>query len=459
MKTDRLAYRMALRLIPILLLAGLFSCTKPDEFAMDRSDPASQPSHREFLPLNHYSRVVLLYAEGHNTLSQFIRGDIQELISGYIPPDPSDVLLVFSKLPFRDGRYSDPVVPVLFRIRRGMDGSAVCDTLLRLQPRTPVATKETMSSVLTYVKNAFPSDHYGMIVSSHASGWMPVGYFYSPETYEGSNAVVWGMQRRIAGAPIPFEEDFPYDISSPMVRSYGRDQILYNGRNEVYEMTMREIADAIPMHLDFLLFDACLMGCVEVAYELRDRTDVIIFSPAEVLAEGLDYTKLGGHLFKGSSPDLEGICREYFEYFDSQTSSDYRSATISMVDCSKMDGLAAVCKGLFSSYRDRIMQLDPDVVQRYFRQGRYYFFDLQDILLRAGISEDEKLALQKALDACIIYKAATPSFIHAFDINVYSGLSMYLPSIQTYYPKKNFTYLNDFYRSEVAWNVATGLVQ
>ena len=36
---------------------------------------------------------------------------------------------------------------------------------------------------------------------------------------------------------------------------------------------------------------------------------------------------------------------------------------------------------------------------------------------------------------------------------------MYLPSIETFYPKKDFTYLNNFYRTEVAWNVATALVQ
>ena len=51
-----------------------------------------------------------------------------------------------------------------------------------------------------------------------------------------------------------------------------------------------EIADlpgAIPMHLDFIIMDACLMGCVEVAYELRDKCDILIFSPTEILSSGI----------------------------------------------------------------------------------------------------------------------------------------------------------------------------
>ena len=427
---------------------------------MDRSEPGSGSTHRDFIPSGDYSRVVLLYAEGHNTLCEYIHEDIEELCSGSIPQDPSDVMLVFSKLASRKGRYSDPTSPVLFRVRRGADGKAVRDTLLTFPARTPATTPETMSSVLSYVRDYFPAAHYGMILSSHASGWMPAGYFYNPETYEGSSSVVWGMQRRrVAGSPVPLEENFPYDIYSPMVRSYGRDQIITGGRSEVYELTMPEIAASVPMHLDFIYFDACLMGCVEVAYELRNITDVIGFSPAEVLAEGIDYTRLCEFLFKDDGPDLVGICRDYFEHYDLQPDGDYRSATVSLIDCTKLQPLADLCTTLFDKYRAQILQLDPEVVQRYFREGRYYFFDLQDILLQAGISETEQASLQQALDACTIYKAATPSFIGAFDIKVYSGMSMYLPSIATFYPKKDFTYLNNFYRTEVAWNKATGLVQ
>ena len=44
---------------------------------------------------------------------------------------------------------------------------------------------------------------------------------------------------------------------------------------------------------DILGFDACLMGGIEVAYELAGKCDRLGFSQAEVLAEGFNYKTLG----------------------------------------------------------------------------------------------------------------------------------------------------------------------
>jgi hypothetical protein len=94
-------------------------------------------------------------------------------------------------------------------------------------------------------------------------------------------------------------------------------------------------------------------------------------------------------------------------------------------------------------------------VQGYFRYNRHYYYDLKDILVNAGISAEEEALLQRALDNCILYKAATPSFMlgsSGFYINHYSGLSMYLPSMGS-------DYLDNYYRTHLAWNQATRLVK
>ncbi len=458
MKKKMMDFRPAFRfLVPLLLAGGMLACSKPDDFSLDPGSPSVAPSHRDYTPSVTYNKVLILYAEGHNSLSTYISDDIKDLTESYIPPSAGDALLVVSKLPLRAGRYSDPVSPVLYRLRQAADGKPVRDTLLVFPKRSSLATPEIMSEALTYIRDHFPSDHYGMIISSHASGWMPPAYYYSPAEFEGGAVSPWAARRR-AGAPLPFFDDFPNDPSLPAVRSYGRDQIITGGTSQVYEMTIREVAQSIPMHLDYLFFDACLMGCVEVAYELRDVCDLIGFSQAEVLAEGLDYTKVAERLMKGETPDPVQVCQDYFEYYDAQPDGDYRSATISLVDCRKLDPLAAVCRELVAAHRDGLMQANPASVQGYFRYGRYYFFDLLDIFGHSGATEGEMASLQQALDGCVVYKAATPSFI-GFDIRVFSGFSMYLPSISTFYPKKNFKYLNDFYRKEVAWNAATGLVE
>ena len=69
------------------------------------------------------------------------------------------------------------------------------------------------------------------------------------------------------------------------------------------------------MKMDFIIFDACFMGSVEVAYELRDVCDKIVASPTEVIAEGMDYITMASYLMKSSGSDLEGFCRNYLFNF------------------------------------------------------------------------------------------------------------------------------------------------
>jgi hypothetical protein len=223
-------------------------------------------------------------------------------------------------------------------------------------------------------------------------------------------------------------------------------------------LELKEFAEAIPMHLDYLLFDACLMGCVEVAYELRNVCDMVQFSPAEVLAEGLDYTTLTTHLLGPGDPDIVSVAKDFYDYYDKQ-SGDFRSATITIVDCTKASSLFELSASLIKKYHDAIMNVNPNTVQQYYRYGRCYFYDLEDILIKAGMSENERTAFEAALDECIPYRKATPSFIGEFDIKIYSGLSMYLPSIATYFTGKDFSYLNSFYKSDVSWNELTTLVR
>ena len=102
---------------------------------------------------------------------------------------------------------------------------------------------------------------------------------------------------------------------------------------------------------------------------------------------------------------------------------------------------------------------DPDKVQRYFRARHHWFYDLESVIYEAALTSGEDAQaiesdirrLRNALDACISYKAATPSFMGDFDITTYSGLSMYLPCDGT-------DYLDNFYK-RLRWNEDTGLVQ
>ena len=219
-----------------------------------------------------------------------------------------------------------------------------------------------------------------------------------------------------------------------------------------YETDIREIADLLPFKLDYIIFDACFMGGVEVAYQFRDKCRSMCFSQTEILSDGMDYTTMISDLLSGNSADLVSLATNYFNHYDTASGAK-RSATISVVDCTKLDALAAVCRDLFRRYDISKDKVNESKLQKYFHYVNHaWFYDLFSIAEAAGASETELSDLQWALDCCMEYKAATPIFaLYGFPIRVHSGLSMYLPETE----RKN---LNSYY-SALDWNKVTGLLK
>lgn len=396
--------------------------------------------------------VLLLYSAGFNSLSGYLEEDVRDLLSGELPSQGrvKDVLLVYSHLPVKKGAYAIPSSPVLTRVYKDIYGNVATDTLVVYPSSTYSSSAGQLNEVLTYVRDNFPAKTYGMIFSSHATGYLPAGYYTSPDSYVYAPASsTLGTERGRAPRGVPYVEP-EHDPALPMVKSVGQDQVGGYGAYLSYEIQIEDFARALPMYMDYILFDACLMGGVEVAYELKDRCGLVGFSQTEVLAEGFDYRSIPDYLLSGQEPDPESVCRDYFEQYDVQ-SGIYRSATISLVDCRRLEPLAAICADLFEKYRRDIRNLSPFNVQRYYRYDYHWFYDLVDILVEAGADPADVEALENAVDDCMIYRAATPEFMGAFDIDSYSGFSMYLPC-------HGNSELDKYYRT-LKWNIATGLVE
>ena len=118
-----------------------------------------------------------------------------------------------------------------------------------------------------------------------------------------------------------------------------------------------------------------------------------------------------------------------------------------------LEALAKTCRELAASYRDRIDTVGTNV-QRYFRGGNSWFYDLQDIFVQAGISPADEEKLQQDLDNCVVYKAFTPEFL-GLKLKRCCGLSMYLPNRSVKYSKET---VDTYYRT-LAWNKAVNLVE
>ncbi len=351
-------------------------------------------------------KTVLLYMVANNNLSNDAENSISRLQNGYIPSDEGN-LLVYKHCAGMD--------PVLLHIKKGEEGTVVADTAYRFPPRVS-ATKSALTQALNVTQALFPADSYGLILWSHGTGWIPPLASFSS-----------AAQEQISG-------------SGPE-STFGLDGKV--------ELEIRDLAQAIPYKLSFMLMDACFMGGIETAYEVKDSVDYYIGSPAEILTESFPYHKIMQHIFK-STPDYAAVCREYYDYYNAKSGSE-RSATVALMDCSKLAEVAEVAKRVFDQYGERIASLDLSLLQPYFRgSSSKYFYDLKDLvdaIADASLSAEFAAALERAVP----YKASTPYFIE-LPIRSFCGVSTYVPG------NPADTKLADYYK-QYKWNQATGMIK
>ena len=386
-------------------------------------------------------KVMLMYEAGFNSLGTDIDNNIRALRGGYLPGKDrnDDVLLVFSHLTKKRRVYSEETAPTPVRMY-AEHGEPRMDTLKMWPVGTSAANKEMVTEVFNWVREQFPAAGYGAVMSSHATGWLPEGYFSNPKKYgddRGSAAISW----------------------SPRRRSFGQEY--YASGTQEEEIELKDLAAAIPYRLDYLMFDACLMATVEVAWELRHVCDYLAVSPCEIPAAGFNYRTLTSHLLEPAVPDLKSVCEDYFATYENDS---VYGATITMVDCRRLEPLASACRTLFDTYRTGIRTLTGKNVQVYDRtmgdKTYYAFFDLKDLLREAGASDADLSLLQEALDQAIVYEAHTPRFIDV-KLDRCCGLAMYLPAYPDYRKDAwhGSRFLDGFYKENVAWNQATSLVE
>ena len=399
-------------------------------------------------------RALVVMGFGFNNLSSYISEDLGELESGFVPQSSGKDNLLFVMKHTTEGQYSTKTAPVLYRLYKDKKGKVVKEEIFRLEEGALSNSGECIGQILNYIKDHYQFKNCGVVLSSHGTGWTPPGYCSDPSKYENASSAgdvlkLGRSGKKISGGIV----DYAPITEGPAVKSFGGTVTSPNGK-EAYETELREFAGGIPFKLDYIIFDACFMGCVEVAYELKDKCRWFAASQTEIMADGMNYRTMANYLLSGKSADLKGFCRSYYDYYEAKSGIN-RSATISLIDCSRLEGLASVCKEVFSGLSISTETCNSDLLQRFYRSSyrriHGWFYDLQSILEAAGADDAALAKVENELSKCVIYKAATEQFMNDFYVDCFSGFSMYLP-----YPERS--YLNSYYK-ELAWNQATGLVR
>lgn len=396
------------KLLPLfLLLLTVLSChdDKPEETL-----PAP--------PAETARRTVLIYCAAQNSLG--VSGtyyksawtlDSLELAAGKHFISDTDRLLVF---------IDDAHHPRLYRFH----ADAAPELVLQWGYDANSANPATFKEVLTQVKERFPAQEYGLCMWSHADGWIP------------SSNTNYSKARTL-----PTLSPLSFGIDVGQNGNMITDQVP-NNNGLGAQMNIADMAAAIQqsgLHLTYIFFDACLMQCVEVAYELRNVTDYLIASPISIAAAGAYYTH---QLERGFfSPNPADIAKTYYEDVTSEELvKDYDDfgIVISAIKTSEMDALAqavrtALANVDFTTYPD-LTNAHAYHAYNYTYYYRPHYYDMRSAL-RHLLTDAQFAPVETAITHATAFYAATHKYwvgprdndYHSIAAAECCGISMFFP--------------------------------
>lgn len=317
--------------------------------------------------------------------------------------------------------------PRLFRITK--EGEEIS---LKNYQEENSADAATLLRVINDTKELIPSDKFGLVYWSHSMGWVPSGY--SKET-----------------------RAMNVSASFPRTRYLGMDQHQVGDVQDLTLMEIDEMAASLPDNVaEFILFDACMMGSVEALYQLRNKCDYFVVSPAEVLMEadydasGMPYSDILPDLFRGKEGLLE-TCRKYYNHYNDMSAKILRSATIAMIDARQLDGLYNAVGNILNNHLSAMQTLNTDGLQVYHRASLpRVFFDLDDVMKLVSTTVQYQI-FKTQFDQTVLYKAYTEKFAGDLILERCSGLSVYVP-LNKWKDNKEYIY----YFNSLAWSKVYG---
>jgi hypothetical protein len=197
-------------ILSFITILFLYSCEK------DNSETPSLPA-----------RTVIVYMIADNNLDNFAVNDINEMEQGWNSKLNGNLIVYVDR-----AQGAGVAHPVVYKITHDTTSNVV-SPVVNVYAEQNSADASIMHQILSDIITDCPAENYGLILWSHGTGWLPAG------------ATTDNQSKQIEQ------------------RSFGRD-------NDS-EMNIFELKVALPRHFDFIIFDACYMGTIEVIYELEAK--------------------------------------------------------------------------------------------------------------------------------------------------------------------------------------------
>ncbi len=379
-------------LLVFILSISVFSSCK-DELRREVYEPTN-------------NRTFLLYIVGDNNLSSYSISNIRAIKEALSDSKGYANILVYED----SNREEDEVMssPTLWKFYL-LEGK-VYQEVVKMYPEQNSVDPDIMTGVIGDAFSLYPSEEKIIAFWGHGSGWLP-NPTYSPTSADPSIQYAYG----------PDNSDW-LDIPE-----------------------LGDILDMTGLHFDAIIFDACNMACIEVAYELKDNADYMILSPAEIMGSGIPYSDIIP-VICDKQLDLTRICQRYMDFYNGKSYGYY--GTISLIRTSEIENLSELYRDFLRKYLNQVQVMDGSGIQQLGRSSLGFgkiFFDLEAVVTRL-MTPEELAAFKAQLDKTVVYHDYTDVFFELPLANL-CGLTVYLPSADSNYRNLGFYYTLSFTKS------------
>lgn len=375
------------------------------------------------VPVTPVGQTVFMFFPWSNSLLSDFRRTVEDMQTVVAQRSMKDErIMVFMATSEREA--------VLFELKK-QNGRCLTDTLRRYSDR-PFTSRQWLTSLFSEVMTLAPASRYGMVVGCHGLAWVPVQGQRNARKRLGSQEWIDEGDNLYKEEKIDKEglykeerinkEGEPNDLMHFEVQGPVTTRFI-GGTYPETQIETTDLADAMAdagFHTEYILFDACYMSSVEVAYELKDVTHYLIASPTEVLSYGFPYITMGKHLL--GTPNYKGIVDSFISFYSSY---NLPYGTVAVTDCTQLDALAAIAQQINAAAEE---QLVPNGVQIMDGYSPTLFYDLGHLMSLKDAGTVLTAAFAEQLEKTVPYKGHTDQYFTTLkdapvDIKHYSGLN------------------------------------
>lgn len=364
------------------------------------------------VPVTPVGQTVFMFFPWSNSLLSDFRRTVEDMQTVVAQRSMKDErIMVFMATSEREA--------VLFELKK-QNGRCLTDTLRRYSDR-PFTSRQWLTSLFSEVMTLAPASRYGMVVGCHGLAWVPVQGQRNAQKRLGSQERIDEEDNLYKEERIDKEGEpndlMHFEVQGPVTTRF------IGGTYPETQIETTDLADAMAdagFHTEYILFDACYMSSVEVAYELKDVTHYLIASPTEVLSYGFPYITMGKHLL--GTPNYKGIVDSFISFYSSY---NLPYGTVAVTDCTQLDALAAIAQQINAAAAE---QLVPNGVQIMDGYSPTLFYDLGHLMSLKDAGTVLTAAFAEQLEKTVPYKGHTDQYFTALkdapvDIKHYSGLN------------------------------------